>query len=372
MRVPLRWLSEFVEIDLTPAELARRLTMAGLEAEKIEIIGEGWDKVYVGSVERVEPHPDADRLVLATVDAGEHRLTVVTGAPNIRQGQKVALALAGARLIDGHSEGQVYKTLKPSAIRGVRSEGMVCSEKELGLSDEHEGILVLPADAPVGAPLADYLGDVVIEFEITPNLVHAFSIIGIAREAAAVLDEPLRLPDVPDLEAAPQGATDLIEVADPDLCSRYVAVVIDGVEVGPSPEWLTRRLTAAGLRPINNLVDVTNYVMLEWGQPLHAFDRDQLAGGRIVVRRARPGEPLETLDHQQRQLTDEMLVIADAERAVGIAGVMGGVDSEVSDATAAIVLESANFNMTSIRHTARALRLRTDASARFERGLDPN
>ncbi|HEU0116489.1 MAG TPA: phenylalanine--tRNA ligase subunit beta, partial [Thermomicrobiales bacterium] len=281
-------------------------------------------------------------------------------------------ALAGARLIDGHSEERVYKTLKPSSIRGVRSEGMVCSEKELGLSDEHEGILVLPADAPVGAPLADYLGDAVIEFEITPNLVHAFSIIGIAREAAAVLGKPLWPPAIPDLEAAPQGAPDLVEVADPDLCSRYVAVVIEGIEVGPSPDWLTRRLTAAGLRPINNIVDVTNYVMLEWGQPMHAFDRDRLAGGRIVVRRARPGEPLETLDHQQRQLTDEMLVIADAERPIGVAGVMGGVDSEVSDATTAIVLESANFNMTSIRHTARAARLRTDASARFERGLDPN
>ncbi|HEU5432196.1 MAG TPA: phenylalanine--tRNA ligase subunit beta [Thermomicrobiales bacterium] len=372
MRVPLRWLSEFVEIDLPPAELAHRLTMAGLEAEKIEVIGEDWDKVYVGYVEKVEPHPDADRLVLATVDASEHRLKVVTGAPNIRQGQNVALALAGARLIDGHSEGRVYKTLKPSAIRGVRSEGMVCSEKELGLSDEHEGILVLPADAPVGARLADYLGDAVIEFEITPNLVHAFSIIGIAREAAAVLDEPLRLPAIPDLEAAPQGAANLAEVADPDLCSRYVAVVIDGIAVGPSPEWLTKRLIAAGLRPINNIVDVTNYVMLEWGQPLHAFDRDRLEGGRIVVRRARPGEMLETLDHQQRQLTDDMLVIADAARPVGVAGVMGGVDSEVDERTTAIVLESANFNMTSIRHTARALRLRTDASARFERGLDPN
>jgi phenylalanyl-tRNA synthetase beta chain len=278
MRVPLRWLSEYVEIDLPPAELAHRLTMAGLEAEKIDYIGADWDKVYVGFVERVAPHPDADRLVLAAVDAGPDRhLTVVTGAPNIRQGQKVALALAGARLIDGHSEGRVYKTLKPSAIRGVRSEGMVCSEKELGLSDEHEGILVLPADAPVGAARVDYLGDAVIEFEITPNLVHAFSIIGIAREAAAALDEPLRMPAVPDLSAAPQGGADLAEVADPDLCPRYVAVVIDGVTVGPSPEWLTRRLTAAGLRPINNLVDVTNYVMLEWGQPLHAFDRDRLA-----------------------------------------------------------------------------------------------
>jgi phenylalanyl-tRNA synthetase beta chain len=372
MKVPLRWLAEFVDTGLTPAELARRLTMAGLEAEKITVIGDAWDNIYVGRVEAVEPHPDADRLVLATVDAGDHRLRVVTGAPNIARDQMVALALAGARLIDGHAEGQVYKTLKPSAIRGVRSEGMVCSEKELGLTDEHEGIMVLDEDAPKGAPLAAWLGDTVIEFEITPNLVHAFSILGIAREAGALTDRPLSMPPTFNFDSAPPGPADLVTVEAPDLCARYVAVVIDGVHVGPSPPWMQRRLLAAGVRPINATVDVTNYVMLEYGQPMHAFDADQLAGGRIVVRRARPGETLETLDHQQRQLDREMLVIADVERTVGVAGVIGGLNSEVTAETTRILLESANFNLKSVRRTARELKLRTDASARFERGLDPN
>ena len=372
MKVPFRWLSEYVDTGLTVEELAHRLTMAGLEAEKISVIGDTWDKIYIGHVEAVERHPDADRLVLATVDAGEHRLRVVTGAPNITQGQTVALALTGARLIDGHADGQTYRTLKPNVIRGIRSEGMVCSEKELGLSDEHEGIMVLEAEAPKGAPLAEWLGDTVIEFEITPNLVHNFSILGIAREAGALTDRPVTAPPTYDLDSAPAGPPDLVTVAAPDLCARYVAVVIEDVDVGPSPPWLQRRLLAAGVRPINTIVDATNYVMLEYGQPLHAFDADRLADGRIVVRRAEPGETLETLDHQVRKLDQEMLVIADAQRAVGVAGVMGGLNSEVTDETRRIVLESANFDMKSVRRTARELKLRSDASARFERGLDPN
>jgi phenylalanyl-tRNA synthetase beta chain len=287
-------------------------------------------------------------------------------------GQNVALALAGARLVDGYSETLQYKTLKPGTIRGVRSEGMVCSEKELGLSGEHEGILVLEPEAPVGAPLAEWLGETVIEFEITPNLVHAFSVLGIGREAAAITGRPLRLPRSFDLSTAPAGAADLVRVDAPELCPRCVGVVIEGITVGPSPSWLARRLAAAGLRPINNVVDVTQYVMLDHGQPLHAYDRDRLAGGRIVVRRAEPGEVVETIDHQRRELSPDTLVIGDAERAVGIAGVMGGVDSEVADATTTVLLEAANFAMTSIRKTARGLKLRTDASARFERGLDPN
>jgi phenylalanyl-tRNA synthetase beta chain len=221
-------------------------------------------------------------------------------------------------------------------------------------------------------PLVDWLGDTVIEFEITPNLVHAFSILGIAREAGAVTDRPVALPPVFNLDTAPQAADEFITIADTDLCARYVAVAIDGIDVGASPGWMQRRLRAAGVRPINSIVDVTNYVMLEYGQPLHAFDADQLEGNRIIVRRAREGEHLETLDHQLRQLDSEMLVIADAVRPVGLAGVIGGVTSEVSDATRRIVLESANFTMKSVRRTARLLKVRTDASARFERGLDPN
>jgi phenylalanyl-tRNA synthetase beta chain len=372
MKVPLRWLNEFIDTGLSVKELTHRLTMAGLEAEKITTIGAEWEKIYVGHVAAVERHPDADRLVLATVDAGEHRLRVVTGAPNIAQNQMVALALTGARLIDGHTDGQVYRTLKPSSIRGIRSEGMVCSEKELGISEEHEGIMVLEADAPKGAPLAEWLGDTVIEFEITPNLVHNFSILGIAREAGALTDRPVSLPPIFDFDEAPSGPPDLVTVEANDICSRYVGVLIENITVGPSPAWVQRRLIAAGVRPINNIVDITNYVMLEYGQPLHAFDADKLDGHRIVVRRARPGETLETLDHQVRQLDDQMLVIADTNSPVGLAGVIGGLGSEIHDGTTRIILESANFDMRVTRRTARELKLRTDASARFERGLDPN
>ena len=373
MKVPVKWLSEFVETGLSPAALAERLTMAGLAAEKIEQIGAEWDKVYVGLVTKVEPHPDADRLVLATVAAGDRTLTVVTGAPNIAAGQKVALAIAGARLIDAHHEGDEaqYKTLKPGTIRGVRSEGMVCSEKELGISEEHEGIMVLDAEAPVGVPLPEWLGETVIEFEITPNRVDAFSVLGIAREAAALTGRPLTPPRLAALGTHSVPADSLVRVEAPELCARCTATVIEGVQVGPSPSWLVRRLAAAGLRPINNLVDATNYVMLEMGQPLHAYDRDRLAGGRIVVRRARSGERVDTLNHQRRDLTPDMLVIADDDHVVGVAGVMGGLDSEVDSTTTTILLEAAHFHPSSVRQTARALKLRSDASARFERGLDP-
>src|SRR5690606_38520828 len=242
MKVPVRWLKELVPNDLPPSEIAQRLTMAGLEAEAVTEIGGTWDRIYVGVVERVEPHPNADRLVLATVNAGEHHLTVVTGAPNIREGQKVPLALAGARLIDGYSEEFRMFTLKPSSIRGVRSEGMVCSEKELGLSDEHEGIMVLADDAPVGAPLAEWLGDTVLEFEITPNLVHAFSVHGIAREVAALTDVALHPPPVADFSDVPEVGADLAVLEAPELCARYLAVAIEGLKVGPSPDWMVQRL----------------------------------------------------------------------------------------------------------------------------------
>lgn len=370
MNVPYSWLKDLVSIDLAPAELARRMTMAGLEAEKIEEIGAEWNKVYVGEVMSITRHPDADRLVLADVDADEHRLTVVTGAPNIAEGQKVALALTGARLIDAYAGEVKYKTLKPGSIRGIRSEGMVCSEKELGISEEHEGILVLEDDAPMGMPLQHYLGDTVIEFEITPNLVHAFSVIGIAREAGAIVNAEVKSPELADLSGIKPNK-DLVHIDAEDLCPRYSAIIMDNVKVEPSPAWLTRRLTAAGVRPVNNIVDVTNYVMLEFGQPLHAFDLENVAGQQIMVRRATQGETIETLDHSARKLTTDDLLITDKDKPVAIAGVMGGVNSEVTDETTSILIESANFNMVSVRQTARRLKLRTDASVRFERGLDP-
>lgn len=372
MRVPLKWLDEFVRSEVDAAELARRLTLAGLEVEKIDIVGSGWDKVFTAQVNKVDRHPDADRLVLADVEAGEHRLTVVTGAPNIAAGQKVALALAGARLIDGHSDSGEYKTLKPGKIRGIMSEGMVCSEKELGMSDEHEGILVLPDDTPVGLPLQQYLGDTVLEFEITPNLAHDFSVLGVAREVGALYHKPITEPYRVDLARIPAASADLITIESPELCARYIGAVIKGIEIGPSPDWMARRLQQAGVRSINNVVDVTNYVMLEYGQPLHAFDYHHLNGNRIVVRRATDGEKMETLDHIERTLDSDMLVIADAERAVALAGVMGGTDTEVSDNTTTVLLESASFEMKTVRRTSRLLKLRSDASARFERGVDPN
>ncbi len=371
MKVPVRWLRDLVEVDWSANEIATRLTMAGLEAEGITEIGSIWDKVYVGYVEKVEQHPNADRLVLATVNAGEHHLTVVTGAPNIAEKQKVALALAGARLIDGHSDEFRMITLKPSSIRGIRSEGMVCSEKELGISGEHEGIMVLDEQAPVGVPLREYMGDEVIEFEITPNLVHAFSMVGIARELGAIAGVRPHLPELADLSSTPRDEA-LVKVEDPDLAQRYVAAVIENIRVKESPTWMQQRLIAAGVRPVNNIVDVTNYVMLEWGQPLHAFDRSILNAGGVIVRRARPGETIETIDHVERELDSETLVIADTDRPVGIAGLMGGVNSEITDDTTTVLLESANFNMANVRRTSRMLKLRTEASARFERGIDPN
>lgn len=371
MKAPISWLKDMVNIEVSAEQLADRMTMAGLEVEKIEHIGAEWDKVYVGEVMEITQHPDADRLVLADVAAGEHRLTVVTGAPNIAKGQKVVLALAGARLIDGYSEEIKYKTLKPGKIRGIQSEGMVCSEKELGMSEEHEGILVLPDDALVGAPLQEYLGDTVVEFEITPNLVHAFSVRGLAGEISAIHDEPVKELAFASMDGVPVQ-DNLITIESPDKCSRYIGVIIDGVHIEPSPQWLQSRLAAAGIRPVNNIVDVTNYVMLEIGQPLHAFDLRDVAGERIIVRTATDGEQMETLDHVQRTFTSDDLLITDGEKPVAVAGIMGGVNSEVVNDTTSILLESANFNMVSVRHTARRIKLRSDASGRYERGLDPN
>ena len=373
MRVSLKWLADYVDVGLSPEELAHRLTMAGLEVETIERIGGDWDEqlITVGEVAAVEPHPNADRLKLAIVDLGDgERMTVVCGAPNVAAGQRVAFARVGAKLIDGRT-GKPME-LRPATIRGVESAGMVCSERELGLSDEHEGILVLPDDAPVSMPLARYLGDVILNLDLTPNRPDWLAMIGVAREVAALTGATVREPEHTYEESGePASAKASVEIADPDLCSRYVATLIEGVRVEPSPRWLQERLLAGGMRPINTVVDITNYVMLELGQPLHAFDFDKLAGGKIVVRRARKGETLVTLDSVERPLTVETLTIADAKVPVAIAGVMGGFDSEVTDKTATILLESATFHPTNLRRTATRLKSRTEASTRFEKGLSP-
>jgi phenylalanyl-tRNA synthetase beta chain len=382
MRVPLKWLAEFVTITLPLDDLAWRLTAAGLEVDKVEEFGGDWDRelVLVGEVTAVRRHPNADRLTLATVAYGGGRsIELVTGAPNITvgmAGEKVPLALAGARLVDAYTPGGGLKVLEPAKIRGVRSAGMVCSEKELGISGEHGGILVLPDDAVPGTPLRDYLGDTVLHVELTPNLAHCLSLAGIAREIAAFGGGTLReRPFSPVVSGAAAGELATVRIADPDLCGRYCAAVVSGVTIGPSPFALQHRLRLAGIRPINNVVDVTNAVMWETGQPLHAFDYDALRGeggaGRpaIVVRRAAEGEKIRTLDGTERTLKAGALLICDGAGPVALAGVMGGKESEVTDATTRVLLESAHFDRTSIRITAITQRLPSEASLRFGRGV---
>ncbi|HUF53612.1 MAG TPA: phenylalanine--tRNA ligase subunit beta [Dehalococcoidia bacterium] len=372
MRVPLRWLAEYVDLPAHKEDLARRLTTAGVEVGEIIRTGGQWENIVVGEVVKVDPHPNADRLSLPTIRIGNgEERQVVCGAPNIAAGQKIAYAAVGARLIDGHTGEPT--TLKKAKIRGVESQGMVCSEKELGLSDEHEGIRVLPEDSPVGADVAEILGDTIFDFDLTPNRPDLFSILGIAREVAALTGAKFRDPPIQYEEKGAQAKSKAkVTIQAPDLCSRYVAAIIENIEVGPSPDWMQEHLTAAGLRPINNVVDITNYVMLEMGQPLHAFDYDDVARHHIIVCRAAKNGRIRLLDRSRHKLNEDVLLIADAERAVGIAGVMGGHNSEVTSKTKTVLLEAANFNGPNIRRTSQALKIRTDASTRFEKGLSPH
>jgi len=367
MKFTVNWLKHYVDCDLDPAALAHRLTMAGLEVDSVEDLGAHLGFVVVARIEAVAPHPNADKLVLCTVAAGSEPLRVVCGAPNARAGMVTALALPGAELPGG-------LTVKPAKIRGQESAGMLCSERELELGDGHGGIMDLPHDLTVGSPIADALGlnDVVIEVDLTPNRPDCTSVIGIAREVAGLTGTTLRkpLPSPPPLTG--KDLPFAVEVVDPAGCPRYTARLIKNVRIGPSPEWLARTLKAVGLRPINNVVDVTNFVMLEYGQPLHAFDFERLAGGKIVVRRAVNGERMTTLDGTERILDEAALLICDAEKPVALAGIMGGANSEVSGDTTDILLESAYFDPVCIRRTARLLKMGTDASYRFERGIDPN
>ena len=395
MKIPLSWLKDFVNLTLSPAALAERLTLAGMEVESINQIGELWDrdKVYVGQILDVKRHPEADRLTLVRVEyGGETPLRVVTGAPNLYpyidqdfsggRGPKVAFALAGARLVDGHSEERRIVKLKPNKIRGIMSEGMVCSEKELDLSEEHEGNLILPDDAPVGTPLVDYLGDAILAFDIKGAFGHLQSVAGIGREAAALTGQPMRrdaltILDRQPVEIVPDADFVGIVIDAPDLCPRYSAALIEGLKIGPSPFWMQQRLRRAGMRPISNVVDVTNYVMLELGQPLHAFDYDLLrqraGGGRpsIIMRRAHPGEHLTTLDGVDRALDPDMLMITDTAGTIAVGGVMGGANTEVNDGTTSVLLEAANFNFLSIRRTSGLLKLSSEAGGRFGKRVDP-
>ena len=374
MRVSLKWLREYVDFDLTPEELAHRLTMAGLEVGAIERVGGDWDNVLIGHVERLGPHPNADRLKLATVNTGAEQLEVICGAPNVEGGQNIVLARVGATLTNPQTGNR--ETLKAARIRGVVSEGMICSERELGLGDDHEGILVLPDDAVPGTSLEDYFGDVILDVEVTANRPDCLSMMGVAWEVGALTGNPVR---VPSLEYAEDGdpitTKDLVDLRAPEFAPRYTSALITGVTIGPAPGWMQMRLKSAGVRPISNVVDITNYVMLEIGQPLHAFDRDKIAGGRLIVRRAEPDEPLETLDGRQHVLSTEDLVIADESGPVGLGGIMGGENSEVTDSTTDIILESASFGFASTRRTVQRHRIEvggkrgTEASQRFERNL---
>jgi phenylalanyl-tRNA synthetase beta chain len=366
MKVTYNWLKEFVDFDLSPEALADLLTMLGLEVEGMEKQGGDLDDVVVARVEEKKQHPNADKLSLCRVNNGREVLDVVCGAQNFQQGDTVALAQIGA-ILPGDFK------IKRSKIRGEESCGMLCSEKELGLAEESAGIMVLPSDLVLGTPLFAALGlkDTLLEIGLTPNRADCLSVAGIAREIAAKLGKCVQFSEVAIVEG-PDAVTDTIGVTieDADLCLRYAARYIAGCTIGPSPEWLTKRLTAVGLRSISNVVDVTNLVMMELGHPLHAFDCDRLDGRRIVVRRAGEGEVFTTLDDQQRTLSSDDLVICDASRPVALAGVMGGLNSEIADTTRNILLESAWFMPAAIRRTSKRLGLHTESSHRFERGAD--
>lgn len=370
MKIPLSWLREYVDIDLPYQEVAHRLTMSGNEVGEIEVIGNTWSKVSVGHVVKLEPHPNADRLRLATVNLGQYELTVVCGAPNLSPGQRVPFAEVGARLIDARTGST--ETLKAATIRGVHSEGMVCSERELGLGEDHTGILVLPEDAPIGSPLSEYLGDVIFNLDITPNRPDCLSVIGIAREISALTGKPIKEP-ILDYNEEGQSIESLVsvEIDDPSLCPRYTASVVRGIKVEPSPKWMQERLRKTGQRPINNVVDITNYVMLEYGQPLHAFDYYTMQHGRVIVRTAHDEETLITIDDVPRQLRSPMLVISDAQKPIALAGIMGGLNTEMKEDTTTVLIESANFDGINTRRTSQALKLRSESSSRFDKGLQP-
>ena len=370
MKVSYNWLKQYVETTLPAAEVADRLTMAGIEVKNIQTIGGDWQGIIVGQITAVNQHPNADRLTLLDIELGNYKENVVCGAPNVAVGAKIAYAPVGSKLIDPHNNQPTV--LKPAKIRGVVSSGMACSEKELGISENHEGILILPSDTPIGVPLVDIIGDASFNLEVTPNRPDCLSIIGLAREISALTDSIFHEPEIKYSEVQnPIQSEVTVEIQDADLCPRYCASLITNVKIAPSPEWMQKRLISYGMRPINNIVDITNFVMLEYGQPLHSFDYEKIAGKGIIVRRARSGEKITSLDGLERQLTREMLVIADKERAVAVAGIMGGANSEVTESTTSILLESASFKATSIHYTGRTLNMPSEACIRFERGISP-
>ena len=384
MNTSLSWIKAYVpELDVTAQQYTDAMTLSGTKVEGFERLDADLDKIVIGQIDKIEKHPDADKLIICQVDIGEKAIQIVTGAPNVKEGDKVPVVLDGGRVAGGHDGKKIPGgiKIKKGKLRGIESDGMMCSIEELGSTRDmypeapEYGIYIFPEDAVVGESAIKALGldDVVFEYEITSNRVDCFSILGIAREAAVTFDKPF-CPPVVEPTGNDEDVNDFIsvEVNDTELCPRYTARVVKNIKVGPSPEWMQRRLAAQGIRPINNIVDITNYVMEEYGQPMHAYDLSTIAGQKIIVRRAEDNEKFVTLDGQERTLDSSMLMICDAEKPVGIAGIMGGENSMITDDVDAILFEAACFDGTNIRLSGKKLGMRTDAQSKFEKGLDPN
>ena len=384
MNTSLKWIKDLVPgLSVTPQEYMDAMTLSGSKVEGYTNMDENLEKIVIGQVKKIEKHPDADKLVICQVDIGSAEIQIVTGAPNVTEGCKVPVVLDGGRVAGGH-DGSVTEggiKIKKGKLRGIESNGMMCSIEELGSNRDmfplapEDGLYILPEDAPVGENAVAYLGlnDTVVEYEITSNRVDCFSVLGIAREAAATFGKEF-VPPVVKETGNGEDVNDYIKVSvlDADLCSRYTARVVKNIKIAPSPEWMQQRLRAQGIRPINNIVDITNYVMEEYGQPMHAYDLDTIEGGQIIVRRAAKDEKFVTLDGQERMLDDSVLMICDGRKPVGIAGIMGGENSRITDDVKTMLFEAACFDGTNIRLSGKKIGMRTDASAKFEKGLDPN
>ena len=384
MNTPLSWIRAYVpELSCTDQEYIDAMTLSGTKVENYERLDANLEKIVIGQIEKIEKHPDAEKLVVCQVNIGTETIQIVTGARNVFEGAKVPVVLDGGRVATDHDGNKVAggTKIKKGKLRGVESFGMMCSIAELGSSKEfypeaaEDGIYIFPEDTEVGKSAVEALGlnDTVVEYEITSNRVDCFGILGIAREAAATFRKPFIQPEIKEC-GNDEDANDYVsvEIKDADLCKRYCGRIVKNVKIGPSPEWMQRRLANCGIRPINNLVDITNYVMEEFGQPMHAYDLNTISGKKIVVRRATEGEAFQTLDGQERKLDENILMICDAEKPVGIAGIMGGENSKITDDVKDILFEAACFDGTNIRLSAKRLGLRTDASGKFEKGLDPN
>ncbi len=385
MNTALSWIKAYVPgLSCSDQEYCDAMTMSGTKVENYERLDKNLEKIVVGQIEKIEKHPDADKLIICQVNIGSEVIQIVTGAPNVKEGDKVPVVLDGGKVAGGHDGGPMPEEgiiIKAGKLRGIESNGMMCSIEELG-SDRNMypeapemGIYIFGEDVQVGADAVQVLGmrDTVFEYEITSNRVDCYSVLGIAREAAATFRKPF-VPPVVEVKENEEDINDYIsvEVQDPDLCTRYCARVCTNIKIAPSPKWMQERLRASGIRPINNLVDITNYVMEEYGQPMHAFDLDTVAGHKIIVRRAKDGDEFQTLDEQVRKLDKEILMICDGEKEIGIAGIMGGENSKITDNVKTVLFEAATFNGPNIRKSAKRLGLRTDASGKFEKGLDPH